>query len=206
VLKVLVEGGAQTNIKVNFNPHSIGAVPTSPDRDETGMPNERMDHMPLVALAACWSDIGTVNYLLEQGQDLKAQDRKGRNCLHGFLDHYQRNTSHHDEALVILDSLIAHGADPNQGDENGNTPMHFMFKHNLAGLRPGQTTYANTVKLAERMISHGGDPLQKNHDGKDCLDLAGEHTALAGLLLAMSQQQTLQESTPASESRPRHRF
>ena len=207
VLEALVKGGARIDFKLNFNPHSIGAVATLPSLDDSGMPEERLDHMPLVALAACWSDPESVKYLLGQGQDLTATDRKGRNVLHGLVDRYQRNSLHDQgEMMETLEALLQAGVDPNHFNSKGNTPLHDFLMTGACKAQPNHPAYKVVVQFVNCMIQYGADPFLKNKKGKDAIALAVDNAELAGTLRSIAEKESLHRNTPTSKARPRKRF
>jgi ankyrin repeat protein len=59
--------------------------------------------------------------------------------------------------------LLAHGADPNCRDEDGDTPIHVAIKSRLV---------ADPTAFVELLLAAGADPALRNHDGRTALDEA----------------------------------
>lgn len=82
-------------------------------------------------------------------------------------------------SLPLLKLLIAYGADVNQIDSFGNTPLITICKY---------TYCTNMTEIALELIQDGADPNVKNKEGKTALDYAiqNKHDAVIRALLPIT--------------------
>ncbi|KAJ0058026.1 hypothetical protein NL108_007245, partial [Boleophthalmus pectinirostris] len=123
--------------------------------------------------AANGNDIDTVRRLLEDDIDPCAADDKGRTALHF-------SSCNGNESIVQL--LLSYGADPNQRDSLGNTPLHLGKELHFSAC-------TNHVPVITTLLRGG-----KTSSRVDALDRAGR----TPLHLARSKLNILQEGDSRS--------
>lgn len=62
----------------------------------------------------------TVNFLLDEGIDVKLKDKNGNTALHYMVDHMEFN---YEEGMKVIKRLLDMGADVNEPDKYGTTPL-----------------------------------------------------------------------------------
>lgn len=90
-----------------------------------------------------------IQYLMDQGVDIHAQDETGYTPLHSITIA---------GSLEAVKLFIAHGANVNEPDKHGDTPLHITVSH-------------NRMDLTQYLVEQGANIEAKNHQGKT----AAEH-------------------------------
>ncbi len=87
-----------------------------------------------------------------------------------------------EQAPAIVALLLQHGADPNQRDERGDTPLLRLIS---SSKNAKDATRQRLSSIAGLLLDNGADPRQPDPDGHDALDRAVElgAAALTALLL-----------------------
>lgn len=101
--------------------------------------------------------------LIDKGADVRKKDQWGKTPLNTFIE-TTRNTidDHWRDTSVIPTMLLARGADPNEVDDNGATPLHLIAS--------GQGDGA--IALATLLLAHGANVNAQQSNGYTPLKLA----------------------------------
>ena len=101
--------------------------------------------------------------LIDKGADVRKKDQWGKTPLNTFIE-TTRNTidDHWRDTSVIPTMLLARGADPNEVDDNGATPLHLIAS--------GQGDGA--IALATLLLAHGANVNAQQSNGDTPLKLA----------------------------------
>jgi ankyrin repeat protein len=75
-----------------------------------------------------------------------------RTTLHLVIQNKNENDQ---KRLDIVKLLLENGANPNAGDKQGSTPVHYVVKDNRS----------NSLNVLKLLLEHGGNILQKNNEG-----------------------------------------
>ncbi|AKD04492.1 ankyrin repeat domain-containing protein [Pontibacter korlensis] len=118
--------------------------------------------------------------LLNNGADVNAQDINGKTALHYVVSSSRIRTEFYElEQVQLLDTLLAHGANPNIKDKEGNTVLAQAL-HATIGQHIG-------IMELERLLQSGANPNVVNNEGKTPLMLACEIDANFEIILALLQ-------------------
>lgn len=120
-------------------------------------------------LAAGYNNFEVVEYLIEHGADVNAQDKGGLIPLH--------NASSYGH-VEIAAHLIKHGALVNATDRWAFTPLH-------------EAAQKGRTQLCTLLLAHGADPTMKNQEGHTPLDLATQEDVRSLLLDRMPSNMQL---------------
>lgn len=204
-MKALVDAGARLDLKVSFNPHTVGAtVSMSAKRepDANGNDDLRIKNATLLSLAACWADPESVQYLIEQGVDIHGPDKKGQGPLHHFFTHLHHSNSMPEGHFTdILDALIEAGCDPNGLDSGGNTPLHI----HMSFLAHHWDSAEHIDPLILAMLNAGADPHIENKAGKSALSYLRGNAEHYRAVASVAGADILRKTTPQSMGRARSR-
>ena len=115
-----------------------------------------------MAAAAFQRPIG--EFLVEQGADLRARNRRGAEPLH-----YASDTNHWDPVAQagMISFLASKGADLNSRDKNGVTPLHRAVR-------------TRSLPAVQALLDSGVDPMLRNSSGSTPLHLAVQNTGRGG--------------------------
>ena len=91
---------------------------------------------------------------LDDGFDIGTQDESGNTLLMVAVQNDHRK---------MIEFLIRRGANVNQGNTNGNTPLHYAL------------AYDTTGQVAEYLIERGADDMVENAFGLSCYDGVGDN-------------------------------
>ncbi|XP_077966089.1 poly [ADP-ribose] polymerase tankyrase-2-like [Styela clava] len=129
-------------------------------------------------LAAGYNNLEVVEYLIEHGADVNAQDKGGLIPLH--------NASSYGH-VEIAAFLIKNGALVNATDRWAFTPLH-------------ESAQKGRTQLCTLLLAHGADPTMKNQEGHTPLDLAAQEDVRSLLLDRMPTNFQLPMVTTESKS------
>ena len=105
----------------------------------------------------------TVNFLLDEGIDVNLKDKKGYTALYYMLDLMKDN---YEEGMKILKRLLDMGANVNETNKNGGTPLM-------------KATAASNGEFGfERwklFLQYNPDIYKENKDGRSCYSMAKEY-------------------------------
>lgn len=118
------------------------------------MQNVRMGNLPRVKLLLKYG--ANVNI---KARDLpaKAMDNKGNTALHFAC------VGDNDSQEEIIELLLAHGANPNIRNNDGETPMHYIMQITDFGIR---------LRVAQKLVYHNANINAQNNVGDTMLHLA----------------------------------
>lgn len=160
---------------------------------EAGLADGTMDVDELFVFA-CLNDVrGVCVYLLNRGADpnafvradrfgstrMSSSDRVLTPLIAALRSHVQRND--------LVEILLARGADPDQTDENGRTPLA------LAAI-------SNKPSIARILMAAGTDPFLRDKHGKSPLDWA--HGAVLREIKSAIEERILCDELPAESKSP----
>ncbi|CAF3597194.1 unnamed protein product [Fusarium graminearum] len=129
-------------------------------------------------------DLKSAQVLIERGCNVDGQDKDGRNVLHlrrrwGFhepqaqMDFIERLVDLRPELLhqaseEEIELLVSKGADVCAKDDNGDTPLHFLFKQNwtLTVKDSNMVLEKRKKKLVGLFMSRGADINARNESGE----------------------------------------
>ncbi len=118
--------------------------------------------------------------LLRKGADVNAQDKNGKTALHYVVSSLRIRTEFYEnEQVQLLDTLLAHGANPDIKDKEGNTVLAQALNATI-----GQ--HIGILEL-EKLLQAGANPNIANNEGKTPLMLACEIDANFEIILALVQ-------------------
>ncbi|MEE6485606.1 hypothetical protein FKM82_014347 [Ascaphus truei] len=120
-------------------------------------------HSTPLHLAAGYNNLEVVEYLLQHGADVNAQDKGGLIPLHNAASY-----GHVDVAAL----LIKFNACVNANDKWAFTPLH-------------EASQKGRTQLCALLLAHGADPSLKNQEGQTSLDLVTADDVRALLTAAM---------------------
>ena len=80
--------------------------------------------------------------------------------------------------VYLAEELLKQGADPNERDISGRTPLHYAFWAPEGGWRC-------RVEVAELLLKHGADPNARDKDGKTPLHYAARHCGYYAVALLL---------------------
>jgi len=122
----------------------------------------------------------TVAQLLKHGASVNAQDEDGKTPLHYLVSSSRiKSEGYETEQVLLLDTLLNNGADPNIQDKKGNTVLAQAL----------QATIGQHIGIMElqKLLESGANPNIKNNDGKTSLMLACEINANYEVIVALLQ-------------------
>ncbi len=138
---------------------------------ESGADPEARNHRletPLFSLSD--ASVDNLDSLLRSGACIDAVDERSRRSLH----HAAR-----DRATLLIRSLVEAGANPNQHDNDGNTPLHLVCRAELSReRRDGAPSEQDDDFLEELchcarvLVSKGALPGTRNSRGEDLVAYA----------------------------------
>jgi ankyrin repeat protein len=80
--------------------------------------------------------------------------------------------------LHLAEELLKQGADPNEQDISGRTPLHYAFW-------ASEGDWRCNVKVAELLLKHGADPNLRDKEGKTPLHYAARHCGYDAVALLL---------------------
>ena len=112
--------------------------------------------------AAWWGNAAIIGDLVKHGEDINRH--VGATALHMAVSVLDRGVKGKPALaqmrLDCLKALLKHGADPNIGDDRGETPLHLALEKGY------------DVAVLKLLIKHGADPDQANKKGRSVRDIA----------------------------------
>ena len=159
LVRLLVEHGANANIKENWRGHSaLHEVVRNNDEDiaklliEHGADVKSTDNNGVSILhdAALNGNLKMVRLLVERGADVNAKDDEGLTVLH-----YAAQS----KSLKTIQWLVDQGLDINEKTESGTTVLHYAAQ-------------SGSLKTVQWLVKQGLDINAKNNDGNTVLDYA----------------------------------
>jgi hypothetical protein len=115
-------------------------------------------------IAAAGFGFEAARFLMDQGADFAARNRRGAEPLHYAAD---ANTWHPAEQVATIECLVRAGANPNSADNSGVAPLH----------RAVRTRCAAAVQA---LLTAGAKPDLPNGNGSTPLHLAVQNTGRGG--------------------------
>lgn len=110
--------------------------------------------------------------LIKQGTSVNASTKLGYTPLHIAVDYRYPN---------MVDILLLHGADPNQQDHLGRTPLFYLIERSSGENRCSELD----LVICQQLLTHGADLKIRDGEGKTVLHAAAEfhNPDLVGILL-----------------------
>lgn len=105
----------------------------------------------------------TVNFLLDEGIDVNLKDKKGNTALRYMLDYMRDN---YEEGMKILKRLLDMGANVNEANKDGGTPLL-----KATGASNGSLGFERWKLL----LQYNPDIYKKNNIGRSCYSMAKEY-------------------------------
>lgn len=105
----------------------------------------------------------TVNFLLDEGIDVKLKDKNGNTTLHYMVDHMEFN---YEEGMKVIKRLLDMGADVNEPDKNGTTPLMEAT---------AKTIQKEGFERWKLFLQYNPDIYKEDADGYSCYSMAKEY-------------------------------
>ena len=119
-----------------------------------------------IHLAAGWGRLGVVRMLIECNADIDLRGRFGRTPLHFAASRY-----YNDDHVGVMQLLLDHGANPNERDDNGSTPLH----HHSWWKEEGYVATHGIIECTRLLLKYGAIIDAEDNKGRTPLQLALDH-------------------------------